>query len=621
MRKPALGVSSILLLASGGAAFAQDAPPAKKLFTNVAKDAGFADVSGKTVVLADIDGDGWLDIVLDRRRFFLSDLGRSFREIADVGIEFPKTKTPVLDAKGSFDAAKAVERELVPQWLYFADVDGDGDLDAVAGVHSDWEWFDENFGKWMATPECDTRARTTVWLNDGKGSFTRGPQSGLSAKDAWGPSMALAVVDYDKDGRLDLFEGREYRRYGVLENCGGDHLWKGDGQGGFADVTAKAGMTVVPQPGLANSARPTYGVTVADFDGDGWPDLLQLAYGRQWNRQWKNRGDGTFTDLGMETGFAGDDITHGRYPEALKRPPEPPFRANGNTFDCAVADFDNDGDLDCFLGEIQHWWGGESSDPPSLLVNLGAKEHWKFERHPVQQFLPPRPSREPKSFNFGDMHAAWLDFDLDGLLDLLIASGDYPDGQFLRLYRQKPDHTFEEVTELAGFDWEGCGGVSIGDFDRDGDPDILVGRSFFRLSDEHRKKWMGGIAVPAPGLFRNDAVGLGSTGTNRNHWLNVRVVGKGAGHANVAGIGARIRVTTGEVTQLREVRCGSGLSNHQDPLEQIFGLGAASTIDRIEVTWPDAKGTVQVFTGVPADRFVTFVEGEAAPRVAPPAPR
>jgi hypothetical protein len=421
--------------------------------------------------------------------------------------------------------------------------------------------------------------------------------------------MALAAADVDRDGRIDLYEGREYRRYGVLFGCGGDRLWKGDGKGGFEDATEKAGMAVVPEPGGDRSARPTYGVTAADFDDDGWPDLLQLAYGRQWNRQWRNKGDGTFEDVGRATGFAGDDIDHGRYPAGMDREPEPPFRANGNTFDCAVGDYDNDGDLDAFLGEIQHAWAGESSDPPSLLVNLGKAGGHRFERRPVREFLPPRPFRDARNWNYGDMHAAWLDFDLDGRLDLLIASGDYPDGQFLRLYRQREDGGFDEATEAAGFGWEGCGGLSVGDYDRDGDPDVLVGRSFARLSEEHRKRWMGGVTVPSPGLFRNEAQ------RNGNHWLSVRLVGKGAGRANAQAVGARVLVRTGDLVQTREVRVGSGLSNHQDPTDLLFGLGKAAKADRVTVLWPDAGRTEQSFDAVPADRFATIVQGEAKPRL------
>ncbi len=572
-----------------------------KWFTNVAAEVGLAGVRAKDAILVDLDGDGFHDLCLDRERFYLSRRGRKFELLPDPGIEFPEVKIVPLGKDGKPNRAKARKMTYLPQYLYFADLDNDGDQDAVFGVHSTWEWFDRRRGKWITVKECDPGVRSSVWLNDGKGRFHRAKPSGFTAPEAAGPAMALAVVDYDGDGNLDLFEGREYRRYGVLYGCGVDRLYRGDGRGGFTDVTEKAGLLTTPMFGGPRSSRPTYGVTAADWNNDGWPDLLQLSYGRQWNYLWRNDGDGTFTDVGPATGFAGDEITHGRYPAWVRRPPEPPFRANGNTFDCAVGDYDNDGDLDLFLGEIQHAWAGESSDPPSLLENLGAEGGWKFRRHPVTEFLPPRPSRDPKNRNYGDLHVAWLDVDNDTRLDLLIGSGDYPDGQFLRLYRQKADGTFEDLTDLAGFDWEGCGDLSLGDFDRDGDVDILAGRSFMRLSKAHRDKYMGGLSVNEVGLFRND---IGNR--SGNHWLNVRLAGRSA---NRSGIGARITVTAGGVTQIREIRAGSGLANHEDPPEACFGLGKAKRVDRLVVRWPDREHSEQVFRDLPADRFLVIEQG------------
>ncbi len=607
---------------------AQPAAPAKPLFVNAAKERGLGGIAGKTVVLADLNGDGWLDVVLDRRRVFLSEKGTKFTETTEHGIPFPKVKVAPRTKEGKPDVANTKEQEFVPAWLNFADVDGDGDLDALWGVHSDWEVLAETNGKpgWQYVPEFDPGVRTSVFLNDGKGRFTRGPESQFTAKGESGPSMAVACVDADRDGRLDLFEGREYRQYGVLWGCGGDRLWAGDGKGGFADVTPKAGMSVVPEPALPNSARPSYGVTTADFNGDGRTDLLQLAYGRQWNRQWQANADGTYTDVGIRTFFAGDDITHGRYPEQVNRAAEQPFRSNGNTFDCAVADYDRDGDLDCYLGEIAHAWAGESSDPPALLVNEGAAKDFVFRRIPVDKALPKRPFRDARNFQYADLHVAWLDYDLDGFEDLLIASGDYPDGQFLRLYRQREDHSFEEVTEAAGFAWEGAGGLSVGDVDRDGDVDILVGRSFMRLSQAHRDQFMGGITVPEPGLFLNQTITAGTAPTGATaapasapHWLNVRLEGKGTGGSNRQGVGAWVQVVAGGVTQTRELRQGSGLGNHQDPVEAVFGLGKTAKIDVLRVRWPDAKGTVTEYRDVPVDRFVTVSENEGAPRTEPAA--
>jgi hypothetical protein len=101
----------------------------------------------------------------------------------------------------------------------------------------------------------------------------------------------------------------------------------------------------------------------------------------------------------------------------------------------------------------------------------------------------------------------------------------------------------------------------------------------------------------------------------------VRLVGKGAGGANRSGVGARVAVTAGGVTQIREIRSGSGLGNHQDPPEACFGLGPATLVDRLVVRWPDAKSTEQVLTKVPADRFVVVTQGKAAPQLLPPASR
>ena len=579
---------------------AAEAPP---YFTNVTAALGLEGVRAKDVILTDLDTDGWWDLCIDRKHLYLSRKGARFEAHEDHGIAFPVVKAVPLAADGTADEAKAKEGPFDPQYLYFADVDNDGDQDALWGVHSHWETPHGEGGSpagWRVVEAADHGLRSRVWLNDGKGRFKAAPDSAYASKDGFGPAMALAIVDADLDGNVDLFEGREYRQYGVLQNCGVDRLFRGDGKGRFDDVTKAAGLFTEAEPGGPLSSRPTYGVTHADWNGDGWPDLLALSYGRQWNRLWKNNGDGTFTDVGMATGFAGDDITHGKYPDWVGRPPEPPFRSNGNTFDCAVGDVDGDLDLDLFLGEIQHAWAGEASDPTSLLRNEGKAGEYRLTRIPVQTLLPPRPFRDPRNYNYGDLHVAFLDVDNDTRLDLLIGSGDYPDGQFLRLYRQQDDGTFLDETEAAGFGWEGCGDLSLGDFDRDGDVDVVAGRSFMRLNQEHRDRFMGGVQVNEIGVFRNDLAN--ATG---NHWLNVRLVGKGKGRANRSGIGARVLVTAGGVTQVREIRSGSGLANHQDPPEACFGLGTADRVERVEIRWPDRKHSVQVLKNLPVDQFLT----------------
>ena len=584
-----------------------DEEPVEKVppwFSNQTAAVGLAGVKAKDCMFVDLDGNGWLDLCLDRGRFHLSKKrGQEFAAHERHGIEQPEIRKIPLDEHGEPDESKARDITYIPQYCYFADVNGDGKTDAICGVQTWWRWFDGR--AYTSAEAADPGVRSQVWLGKGRGRFVAAEPSAYSSDEHVGPVMALAICDVDGDGILDLFEGRQYIAYGRSYSGDVDLLWKGAGDGTFTDGTQAAGLMTVLEPARPNSSRPTYGVTHGDWDGDGDQDLFALSYGRRWNRLWRNEGDGTFVDVGMETGFAGDDITHGRYPQGVRRQPEAPFRANGNTFDCALGDLDGDGDLDAMLGEIAHRWAGESSDMPAVLFNGGADAGFQFTREPVDTFLPAREFRS-ENWNYGDLHVAFLDFDNDTRMDILIGSGDYPDGQYLRLYQQQEDGSFDEVTELAGFDWEGCGGLSLGDYDRDGDVDILAGRSFARLNKAHRERFMGGTEVNEVGLFRNDIANR--TG---NHWVTIKLEGKGAGGSNRDGIGARILVTAGGKTQMREIRCGSGLSNHQDALQACFGLGKATKIDRIEVRWSRQDPTPQIFEDVQVDQHLTIQEGRS----------
>ncbi|MGQ0615044.1 MAG: CRTAC1 family protein [Planctomycetaceae bacterium] len=518
-------------------------------FVDVAGDLGLKGVPAGRCTFVDLDDDGHLDVVLDRHRVFL------WRD-------------------GRFSPAPPLP--FAPEVALFADFDGDGFPDCFAGVACEPE-----------NPAWKDHGRSnTIFLNDGKGGWrTLDPQMPRTSV------VAACAVDTDRDGILDLFVGSSYVVYGSLPSHP-DRLYRGKGDGTFLDVTEKAGLLTVAEPGRRDSSKPTYGVTHGDWDGDGWQDLWVCTYGRQWNFLWRNNGDGTFTDVAEKTGFDGDADRSGRYTDEVKemfrqrgmeREDEAPFRANGNTFDCAIADYDNDGDMDCILAEITHWWAGPSSDPTSLLVNGGRGAGFRFERRPDAFARRHADAR----WNQGDLHAAWLDFDNDGLLDALVASSDYPDRQELKLYRQKPDHTFEAARL---FDWEGAGQLSVADFDGDGDQDILVGRSLMRLPAE-RAEALG----PSCALFRNEAAG-------RNRWLTVACRGKSA---NRHGIGCRIRVTTADgVTQTRELRCGLGHAGHDDPPLGHFGLGRHARAERVEVVWPDRAGSATLLERVEAGRRI-----------------
>jgi hypothetical protein len=238
--------------------------------------------------------------------------------------------------------------------------------------------------------------------------------------------------------------------------------------------------------------------------------LLDLNYGRRWNSLWESQAVLAdqlhaaaeelalldWLDMAPIYGLDGDEVRHGRYPEWLKeraktdprfdRADERPFRSNGNTFDAAIGDVDNDGNFDIFLAEITHGWAGESSDRSRLLMQDASDGFARFA--PAAKLSVDRAPRDEtiRSWNQGDLYAELADFDLDGRLDLLLASSDYPDDQRLRIWRQQEDGSLVDVTSWIGVDHIGAQHPSLADIDHDGDLDILVGQSFNRLGADQR---------------------------------------------------------------------------------------------------------------------------------------
>jgi hypothetical protein len=574
--------AALLVRASAGAEGpVPAAAPAVAGFEDVAERWGLPAFPAGRSAAVDLDGDGWPDLVCNAgARVFRNEAapggGRRFVEV---------TETAGLAPEGGRRGASV---------LAWGDVDGDGDVDCFYGRYGDFEA--------EAKRKDDDGLRSEVRLNDGKGRFATKEGSGVGARAE--TTSAATFLDADGDGVLDLYVGNWYARYGEGLECFPSRLYRGKGDGTFEDVTERAGMLGVAEPGRRDSRRPVYGVTHTDWDGDGDADLLVCAYGRQWNVLWRNDGGMRFTDVAEAAGFDGDADRSGVYPAAAREHPrlrdledEKPFRSNGNTFDAAVADFDADGDADVFLAEITHWWAGPSSDRSALLVNGGAGKGFAFareERGVVRTHATER-------WNQGDLFAGWLDVGADGLLDLFVASGDYPDEQRLRLYRQRAGGSFEEATAALGLDWTNCAQPTVADFDRDGLADLLLGNSNTRLSPEQAK---GRVLRPA--LFRQRAGG---------RWLRLTLEGKGRGGANRSAIGARVTLRAGPLTVVREVLGSRGHAGHHDEFALTFGLGPHAVVDEVLVRWPDRAGTVERHASLPADRSVHLRQGS------PPSPR
>jgi enediyne biosynthesis protein E4 len=458
--------------------------------------------------------------------------------------------------------------------------------DASAGSGLDFDGY--NVG--VAIGDVDNDGRPDVLItqfvgarllhNEGGGKFRDITAEAGISNPHWGASAAF--VDYDRDGRLDLVIVN-YLDYDKSWPCNGTdnarefcgprtfpgtiprlfhNLGPGDGKPvRFADVTVPAGLAAKAAPGL--------GVYPADLDGDGWPDLFVANDGTP-NHLWVNQRDGTFKNEAMSRGIA---LTGNGMPYA--------------NMGIAVADYDGDGLLDLFI------------------THLGNETHTLWRQGPVGQFRDrTQESRAVRTAWRGTgFGAVAADFDRDGWPDIAYVNGRVHRGPVLpeaghvpvfwrpyaernQLLRNTGKGQFEDVSEAQPVF---CGranvarGLAVGDFDNDGRPDLLV----VSVGDRAR-------------LYRNVAPG--------GHWLGVRVADPSRGNRDL--LGAVVRVTAGGRTWVQVAQSACSYLSASDP-RPLFGLGGATTYDRIEVTWPD--GSREAFPGDPTDRWVCLTPGSGSP--------
>lgn len=618
-----------------GTAWSGDAP-AFRAGAETANDWGLGDVVGKRLATADLDNDGYPDLVVwDDRPNTRTDFARPPAEYTvRVLMNRPREGAPgrrFVEATRTSnllalrDGTTAQGR--VVSSVAFADIDNDGDLDAYTGTQP-------NRMPAMGQP-TDPGDRGTILLNDGRGTFALGPESEITPTPDSNPqTVGVVALDHDADGAIDFFVAYHSETFG-LPIGQPSQLFRGDGAGMFTEVTPSVGIELQASSASLLSVsnhRPLYGISACDINNDGRLDLLGAAYGRQFNLLLSSDGN-NFRDESEMSGVGGDDnrdpsdnLTYqcycaanaGRCPSTVPAPragqcgaggagprgtwrvgiDDRPWRLNGNTFSIACGDIDNDGDIDLYTGEIAHPDVGTNSDRAELLVNNtpspGAPARFvRPGREATGLVVPVRNTDE------GILSNALFDFDNDGRLDVWAGGSDYPRMRGW-LFRQGVDGRFREVSTPAAIVHACPVGTAIADFDRDGDLDVILGTSLARTCSA---EWMGRSAVR---IYENIA--------SEHNWLRVRVVGRGMGGSNRAGIGARVRVTAGGVTQTRDIQGTWGLAGQSTELVAHFGLGAACDIESVEVRWPDGAGTVARYTGVRANYEVELREGDAQVR-------
>lgn len=524
------------------AAIAYAAEPALPVFTDVTEQAGIrfthscgdahmsniVEGTGAGCALLDFDGDGWLDIYLVTGRYHpdVSDnTGRRLRGKLTNKLyrnNHDGTFTDVTERVG-------VGGKQYSCGVSAADYDGDGNIDLYV----------LNYGP------------NELFHNNGDGTFTDvSEQSGL-ADPRW--SLAAAWFDYNQDGKLDVYvvnyleyDKGAFRSYypaqgypGPLSYPAQPHaLYRNNGDGTFTDVTKEAGVHVGDGRGMS--------VAIADFRNRGLLDLY-VTNDASACYYFRNLGNGRFAEEGLVRGMAFGEGGQGV-----------------SSMGPVVGDVDRDGRLDVFVPAIHYGslhlnrgdYFEDRTDAMGLAVICGQYTGWG---------------------------AALLDYDNDGWLDLFQANGDahHEHIEEAMLVRNDGQGRFVDVATRSGeyFKRKYVGrGVAAGDFDNDGDTDILV----VNLND-------------SPRLLRND-------GGNKNHWLTVDArLPNGKSDA----VGTRVSVTANGMTQIQHAALAQGYLSRSDPRPH-FGLGKAARAERVEIRWTSGKTTV--LHDVPADQFLEVIQ-------------
>jgi hypothetical protein len=407
-----------------------------------------------------------------------------------------------------------------------------------------------------------------LFRNNGNGTFTDVTQKAGVGDPRW--STGAAFVDYDNDGKLDLFvanyvdfdvnnlpefgKGRTCQFKGIPVQCGprglkgaGDTLYHNNGDGTFTDVSKKAGVS---DP----DGYYGLGVICSDFDDDGLVDIF-VANDSTPNFLYHNNGDGTFKDIGFSSGTAVNE--------------------NGSeqgSMGVTLGDYDHDGRLDLFITNFD--------DDYNTLYHNDGKGSFTDVSYAAKV--------APVSLPYVGWGTWFLDYDDDGWVDLLVVNGHvYPQ---LPTYRQRNfvhhnnrDGTFAEVGAQVGAplaEKRTGRGAAFGDIDNDGDVDVVINN----------------LDGP-PQLLRND-------GGNANNSVLIKTIGV---KSNRDGIGARVKIVSGDLTQIGEVYSGGSYISQSD-MRLHFGLEKRTKVDLIEVHWP--SGIIDKIADAGVNKIITIKEGQ-----------
>jgi hypothetical protein len=387
--------------------------------------------------------------------------------------------------------------------------------------------------------------RNSLLRNNRDGSFTD-VTAESGLLSAEHRTHSAVWADYDNDGWVDVFVGHEHTPSQLFRN-------KGDGT--FEDVSAKAGV---------DKTAYTKGATWGDYDNDGFADLYVSNFMGD-NFLFRNKGDGTFEEVAKQLGV------------------EKPWRS----FPTWFFDYDNDGWLDLFVASYSfvegEWVRSYLGLPPG-------EEAMKLYRNTGKGGFEDVTKAVGLERGVAAMGANYGDLDNDGYLDFYLGTGTPSYSALMPnlMYWNRGGREFVDVTTSTGTGHLQKGhGIAFADLDNDGNEDIYTNMGGAVLGDKYNKA-----------LFENPGHG--------NNWISIRLVGA---KSNRAGIGAKVKLTLAGKGGVRYREVTSGGSFGSSPLMQHIGMGGATRVASLEVTWPTSR-TRQVFKDVAANQFVEIKESE-----------
>jgi hypothetical protein len=373
------------------------------------------------------------------------------------------------------------------------------------------------------------------------------------------PTSSISLLDYDLDGWPDLFIGNWFENKKGQYYPVADRLLRNN-KGKFEEVsvklkeeTKKASDQLYPP-----NARPTYGSSTCDIDQNGYPDILTASSSGHKNKLWMNLGEAAtgeryFDDIGPASNYASD-------PDGSLIP-----TGGGRTFFSACTDYNDDGIMDVFLGELSHAYDNDSVDRSSILT--GSKETYPpfFLR---TEYLSDATS---ESWNQGDRRAVWVDYNLDGRIDLLVDNSGFPPYSRLVMFEQDETNAFVNVASQLGIDVVNPSATIVLDANQDGLPDIISAQNNIRRSD----------IPPRVYLFENQQK-LSNRRSIKVHLNGIK--------SNTDGLGAMVmlymRKNGTNKVQRRWVEYSQGGLTSQNESGILFGVEKSDEVLGVKVRWP-----------------------------------